>query len=506
LVRASEIDEIADPCPLVTVAVHRVLLAILHRVFSPRNLGEWCALRDARTWPSAPLEAYLHRWRLRFDLFDDANPFYQVPDLAESLAGPSSRLLPQLASGNNPTLFDHTTDDAPPVLLPATAASYVIAAQAFSVGGTVARETDAERSADAAPLVKGAVVLLRGRTLFETLMLNLIPYDPTGDEPFAVHGTDAPAWERPPVDRPLVRWPSGYLDLLTWQSRRLRLIPEPTAEGGVGVRRVVIMKGAEFPEGFSLHGHETMLAFRKQLQAQSGESPWLPLGFATDRALWRDSLALVQSLDNRRARPRTLDWLSSLLDGGALGRASAIPLDLFGLCTSRAKILFWRQERVTLPPVYLAESGRYLLGALERALRLAEETATLLRRATERLARGLIESAGRRADRRQTAALVERFQVGRAFWSRLEVPFRGLLRELPEAPTEALEAGRPEPLVDWERAVQRAAWRAWAEALHGLEGPRALRAASLADCWFQGTLAALLGQNPQPTGNQEVIS
>src|SRR5688500_11864567 len=44
LTRPREIREIADDSPLVTVALHRLLLAILHRNFGPASTPDWIAL------------------------------------------------------------------------------------------------------------------------------------------------------------------------------------------------------------------------------------------------------------------------------------------------------------------------------------------------------------------------------------------------------------------------------------------------------------------------------
>ncbi|MBU0608857.1 MAG: type I-E CRISPR-associated protein Cse1/CasA, partial [Armatimonadetes bacterium] len=55
LIRAHEIREIADPSPLVTVALHRLLLAVLHRVFAPTDERAWEQLWRAGRLPEAPL-------------------------------------------------------------------------------------------------------------------------------------------------------------------------------------------------------------------------------------------------------------------------------------------------------------------------------------------------------------------------------------------------------------------------------------------------------------------
>src|SRR4051794_16935489 len=70
LVQAPTIREVYDPSPLVTVALHRLLLAILHRNFGPRTLEAWCALWRRGAWDTAVLDEYFACWRHRFDLFD----------------------------------------------------------------------------------------------------------------------------------------------------------------------------------------------------------------------------------------------------------------------------------------------------------------------------------------------------------------------------------------------------------------------------------------------------
>jgi hypothetical protein len=53
----------------------------------------------------------LLQWEQRFDLFDTSYPFYQAAALRKwPQHSPVSKLLPELASGNNATLFDHTCD------------------------------------------------------------------------------------------------------------------------------------------------------------------------------------------------------------------------------------------------------------------------------------------------------------------------------------------------------------------------------------------------------------
>ena len=131
--QAREVREIFDESPLVTVSLHRLLLAILHRNFGPARAKEWLELWR-RGWNPEVLDADFSRWRERFNRFDSERPFFQVPELGEGGRQPVSALFQQFATGNNTTLFDHSYEDQPACLSFAAAARGVVARQAFSVG------------------------------------------------------------------------------------------------------------------------------------------------------------------------------------------------------------------------------------------------------------------------------------------------------------------------------------------------------------------------------------
>ena len=79
ILEASDIKEIFDNSPLVTVALHRLLLAILHRNLGPANENEWGFLwnNGSGEWDTDRILTYLDKWQHRFDLFDNKYPFYQ---------------------------------------------------------------------------------------------------------------------------------------------------------------------------------------------------------------------------------------------------------------------------------------------------------------------------------------------------------------------------------------------------------------------------------------------
>lgn len=512
LTQAHAVAAIAGESPPVSAALYRLLLAVVHRCCGsngetgPRNAAAWEALWRRGAFDTAAISAYVDRWRERFDLFSTTRPFYQTaaPSVSADKSVSIAKLLFQ--SDNNPTLFDHLVVAHPPSLGPARAARLLVSYQGFDTAGLITG-TGVEKSAKASPLLQRAVIIVRGRTLFETLMLNLVRYDPRNGAPweFDPH-KDRPAWEREDDVQAKDRAPDGYLDLLTWQSRRIRLWAEDV-DGRVIVRRATVMKGFQFPDGWPLYERETMVAFGRNLNAKGTQNPYPPLGFQEDRSLWRDSLVLLEPESAGGGhRPRTLEWLGTLAMHGVIEDSQLLPVDALGLAADRAKLLFWRHERLALPLAYLdQDKGRYLLEKLRQALGLAEDVGRLMRA-------GFIElpSDGKPlklpspfrvlADELpggiSPEVVVQHYAPGRTYWAALDEPFRTLLEGLPSDVREEgsdLEYGETLMPV-WREALRSAARQAFDEVAGGLEqSARAMRAVALADRRLRYLLSALLG-------------
>ena len=507
LLHSSVIREILDASPLVTLALHRVLLAIVHRVFGPEDSVEWQALWRHRSLEPQPVLAYLGKWRERFDLFDECQPFYQSRSLDFQYEHSIALLVPEMASSaNSATLFDHTLVAS---LSPAQSARYLIAFQSFAVGGLISLEKGQDpalyKFAYAAPLTRASVCLVKGVNLFETLMLNLHRLSQTDAEPFESTAGDAPIWERSEEVRAGDRIPTGYLDLLTWPSRRVRLRPSCSSDGTVSVERVVIMKGNQFPEGWSSHRRETMVAFKRNPKPNKGQDPWPQLGFREDKAAWRNSLALLQSVEEDQERPKTVDWLYDLVLEGALDRRAVFPLDIYGVSTDKALVRFWRHERLPLPLAYLDD--RDLLAKLKDGLALAESVGRLFSGGFVAITTGkgskrvpspfrklaavaLSPLDDTKADPGAVGKFLEHLAPGRPYWSRLETPFKQFMVKL----AEEKAGNKPgSAFRGWVAALRDSAVGAFKEGTLGLDGTgRTLRAVAMAEREFNRRLRELL--------------
>jgi len=485
LARAPEIREVVDPSPLVTAALHRLLIAIVHRCLGPNTDEEWQHLWERGSFDLDVVGTYLAKWRHRLNLFDSERPFYQTPELDRSKAAPVSKLAHELSSGNNALLFDHSVDAEPQPIAPARAARYLVALHAFAVGGLVSFQKGEEkhRSAAAAPLTKGAVVFVAGANLFETITLNMVNVDGTSSAPFEFDPVgDAPAWEQAERIRPADRSPSGYIDLLTWQSRRVLLLPE-VRNNALVVPKVVLMKGYQLPDSMDQHSKETMLAFQKREKTPSGQDPWPPMGFRPERVLWRDSLVLLQKSDDRHQRPRTVEELANR----DLGTGHPASLVAFGMSSDRAKVMLWRHDRLPLPTEYLRDTD--LMSQLASAIKLAEDAAARLGSAVRLLAQKTLFPAGN-PERKRVSSLVNSLAAERPYWAALNGPFRRLMVELADA--WALDE-QDAPIGAWAAAVRDAATDAFEAAARSLEtSARGLRAAAEARGGLRATLHVII--------------
>jgi CRISPR system Cascade subunit CasA len=457
LAQAQAIQEIGGDSPPVTVALHRLLLAIIYRTTRLEDSQEWRAVWEKASFDVKSFDDYFEKWRHRFDLFDQQMPFYQVGSLDPNLGGSSARLF--FHWDNNATLFTHLASADPPNLPPAEAARHLVGFMGFDTGGL-----KTQGSAKAATLTKGAVVLVRGKNLYETLMLNLCQYAPEEGEPWDFdRDQDIPVWERDAETRPEDRRPDGYIDLLTWQSRRIRLQPETAEDGCTVVKAAVIMKGFQLPANYTVHNKETMMAFRSNPNATRGQDPWPAVTFKESRALWRDSLALLGSSDGESEQPKTLAWLADLASDGVFPHSLIVPVDTFGLSSNQAKILFWRHERLPIPLAYL--DNRLLVESLREALHLTETAAQDLGQVVWVMAKEVLPPDSKREVIRP---FVDHLGADRAYWSRLEGPFKRLMVDLTtDRDEDGTHGGRQLP--EWKKTLSATLWNAFAEATQGME-------------------------------------
>jgi CRISPR system Cascade subunit CasA len=486
LIHSAHLREVAHDSPLFVASIYPLLTVIMHRVL-PGQTGrerraEWHRIWDQQGFSAEDVEAidaYFARWGDRFDLFHPRFPFYQVVGLEMNESSALRRLA--MEENNAPALFANDADPDWQSPSPALAARLLVTIQNFALGfGKSARakiegvEVDPPYSADG-PLLRGLTIWPSGDTLFQTLMLCLVPHEPPDD--------DAPCWE---LDEPhelrdrLVNGkrqtaqPRGVCDLLTVQSRLIRLLPEER-NGAVTVPRAFFTQGRSLEKDAAgrpaFHHLKLYIASRKEGMTVQALSE--------NRAIWRNAHALLSRDARSQSELNVLGWMEQLSAKRDIFAAGFRPnLHVVGMATEpgkAGKFLLWRHDRMPLPPAMLHDLNlvELLKGASDDAECVAEE----MRRRFALVARTFIageRDSGNKPDPDDVKALVNKFDPRRAFWSRLEEYFYELLNQLPEQPELALKG--------WEDGVQIAAQECLRAACNCLgTSPRAIVAVAQID-------------------------
>jgi CRISPR system Cascade subunit CasA len=325
--RAHELAGLSGDVPTQVFALTRLLLAVLHGALAgPRDLDEWQELWDAEKLPADQIAPYLERYGDRFDLLHPDTPFLQVADL-RTAKGELFELSRLVADVPNGVPFFTTRLGGELSLSYAEAARWLVHCHAFDSSGIKSGAVGDKRVKGGRGFPIGVAwsgllggVLLEGRSLKETLLLNLMARD------FIDYArdpqVDRPAWERNPVTAAEEveggRAPTGPVDLYTWQSRRIRL-----AASGGRVTRVLIANGEKLTPQ-NMQGVEPHTAWRRS-EAQekklgSSTPVYMPREHDPDRAIWRGLQSLLPGSSSRQKSdggrflsPGILEWLSYLV-------------------------------------------------------------------------------------------------------------------------------------------------------------------------------------------------
>lgn len=454
---AHHLKELRSDLPIITGSLYLFLIAYVLGIFKPKTDEAWETLWDQSKFSIEEIQNYNQHWEDRFDLFDPDHPFYQDPrfgrrekDIKNLKNGKSpepkgiSGLLLHLSSGNNATLFDHSLDDLPKAYSAAETAQLLIMLQAYSLGGMSSASIAKDRYYKDSPFGRGILFLNKGQNLFETIMLNISPENfNTSSSP-----DDRPSWELDDVFEKEPYSPMGILDLLTWQSRRILLLPE-LEDDAIVVRSLLSAPGHGILDTY------VNPLFHNRVTTDGKKQVIKPLRFQEGRSLWRDSTAILDVKSENTESPISIKW-SAHLEGYGIIKKQYVQLDLYGMCTQpgQKKAYFYAHESFTAPVAYLRDQDLLLM--LKEGLELAESVRSNLYIATRELARFIVvpmhdQENVRVPGRDDTDPLLQHWNAEYQYWSSLEPAFYEFLMQLPEG---------EQAYDDWEKAIRQSAWGA----------------------------------------------
>lgn len=336
LLKAHEIRDLAGELHTQDTAVLRLLLAVLHTVFSRCDengeayeiedtneaLRRWGALWNCGSFPEIPVRRYLEEQRDRFWLFDPEHPFFQVPGItgtdytAAKLNGALSE------SGNKIRLFPPCAGEAKAALSYAEAARWLLYVNGYDDTSAKPKQKGLP-SPGAGWLGKIGAVCAVGENLFETLMLNLVLLQ----DRYSCWEESKPVWERekPKADeRTEIPLPDNQPELLTLQSRRLLL---KRADGAV--TGYTLLGGDFFPREDA--NTEQMTVWKPVKDARSGQvTGHQPKRHDKSRQMWRDFAAFAAQGEDKK-RPGVVEWAAILKENRCLPKNRLLRLRITGV-------------------------------------------------------------------------------------------------------------------------------------------------------------------------------
>ncbi len=469
--RSTDIADLACELPTQSIAIQRLILAIAYRVATPRDMQDWVRQWDEGA-PTEQMIEYLERWRDRFYLFGGRFPFMQVADLrtAKNSVSGLEKLIADVPNGEQ--FFTTRHGQALACISASEAARWLVHAQAYDPSGIRSgavgdSQVKGGKGYPIGPAWCGhlGLVWLKGKDLDETLVLNLIPAA-TAELRGIDCSTDwgACSWEDPEPESS-VRGDYSLLDpagtpkelsiprLLTWHSRRIRLVGDSS-----GVTGVVLAQGDKLaPQEMRLYEPQSLWRYSTPQSKKFKTDVYMPRKFEAGRALWRNlpgtlpTVATVQGVDKQPKReflPSATLSFHYQLDNASIQttypkvmRIQAVGVT-YGPQESTFEDIY--SDELTLSVAVMRVEREDLSAEIDRQVRLTEEIA----RHVGNLAANLARAAGEGGEGAGEGA---RDRAKELFFSVVDTDFRAWLAQV-DGHEGARDVGRR-----WEHTLRQCA-------------------------------------------------
>lgn len=315
LLHAHTYVDLAGELPTQDVAVLRLLLAVLHTVFSRVDCGgnpapiqkpeqallRWKELWENGKFPEKPICDYLEQWHERFWLFHPERPFYQVGTAETGTAYSAAKLNGELSESTNKVrLFPARADTQKGMLTYAEAARWLLYVNGFDDTSSKPKGKGLP-SVGAGWLGKIGLISAMGDNLFETLLLNLVLLKEKNE----IWGKNRPTWELDvprQAERTIIPLPDNQAELLTMQSRR-----------------ILLKKAEDYVEGYSLLGGDVFPAedaFTEQMTLwrpyeEHRRTGFRPQRHRAEKYIWQEFSSLLYR-GEKGCRPGVITWIATL--------------------------------------------------------------------------------------------------------------------------------------------------------------------------------------------------
>ncbi len=459
IVNSHKYSGLCGELPTQDVAVMRLLLAVLHTVFSRVNedgepapledpdeaLERWKAIWDMGHIPEKPVWEYLESQHEKFWLFHPERPFFQVPEANIGTEYGAAKLNGELSeSSNKLRLFTTYSVEKKNKLPYSEAARWLLYVNAYDDTSAKPKGKNLP-SPGAGWLGKLGLITAKGNSLFETLMLNFVMLK-DGNE---LWGEEKPAWElekAKAAERSEIPLPNNPAELYTLQSRRLLLVRKDGMVAGY-----YLLGGDFFNKEMAFTEQMTIWSPIRATTKDKSIIGFKPCRHDSSKQMWREfPTAFPAEEKGEKHTPGIVSWISKLKVYELLADEQLIKF-----CTSFAQ---YGDKDFFISDVFsdsLSFHGRLLEEANEGwRSAIADEVAKCKEVADK------VAVLAKEIDMAQRAKTKEQKNDGigkeedRQFYFRIDIPFREWLESInSEWGTEESEADRKR----WRETAQKIA-------------------------------------------------
>lgn len=462
LLKSHEYVELAGELPTQNVSILRLMLAVLHTVFSryspqgePSPLYDsddaadrWKELWNAGRLPEKPIRDYLASVHDRFWLFHPERPFYQTEAAKIGTEYTASKLNGAVSeSGNKIRLFCGCTGVQKSELSYSEAARWLLYVNNYDDTSSKPKGKNLP-SPGAGWLGKLGLITIRGNNLFETLVYNLILLNHKRN--FSeVWGPECPAWE-PDVpntaERAEIPMPDNLSELYTLQSRRLWLNRDDN-EKVIGYN----LLGGDFFEKVDAF-IEPMTVWSKVKGNERAGEKFQPRRHDSSVQMWREFSYAFETAEGshipgvvlwtkyiKQMLPKSRKLISFSIASVQYGDKDFFVNDVFS-------------DSLTFHTDLLTEIGEHWRAKITDEIKKCDESAAALRF----LAKDIELAAGSAEDTVLKRAVVERARE--QYYYEIDLPFRNWLERI-DPNWEIVSEQEEQALREWHETAKRIALR-----------------------------------------------
>lgn len=462
LLKSHEYVELAGELPTQNVSILRLMLAVLHTVFSryspqgePSPLYDsddaadrWKELWNAGRLPEKPIGEYLASVHDRFWLFHPERPFYQTEAAKIGTEYTASKLNGAVSeSGNKIRLFCGCTGVQKSELSYSEAARWLLYVNNYDDTSSKPKGKNLP-SPGAGWLGKLGLITIRGNNLFETLVYNLILLNHKRN--FSeVWGPECPAWE-PDVpntaERAEIPMPDNLSELYTLQSRRL-WINRDDNEKVIGYN----LLGGDFFEKVDAF-IEPMTVWSKVKGNERAGEKFQPRRHDSSVQMWREFSYAFETAEGSHI-PGVVLWtkyIKQMLPESRKLISFSIASVQYGDKDFFVNDVF--SDSLTFHTDLLTEIGEHWRAKITDEIKKCDESAAALRF----LAKDIELAAGSAEDTVLKRAVVERARE--QYYYEIDLPFRNWLERI-DPNWEIVSEQEEQALREWHETAKRIALR-----------------------------------------------